>query len=136
MIRPAQDVDRLAALHGACFADRWTAAFLAKLLAGPGVSAWTIGEDAFLLLRVAADEAEILSLGTRPAARRRGHARELVRHAVAAAQAAGARRLFLEVAADNAAAVALYRAHGFVEAGRRPRYYPGGIDALVLARAL
>jgi ribosomal-protein-alanine N-acetyltransferase len=53
-----------------------------------------------------------------------------------AAAAAGAARMLLEVAEDNAAARALYAAAGFAPAGRRPRYYPDGRDALLLAAIL
>lgn len=52
---------------------------------------------------------------------------------------AGAEACFLEVAADNAAALALYKAAGFQTAGLRPRYYKragGEIDALVMRRDL
>jgi ribosomal-protein-alanine N-acetyltransferase len=129
------DLDRLTMLHAACFADAWSRDSLARLLEGPGVQGWLAGEDAFLLLRVAADEAEVLSLGTKPGARRGGLGSALVRLAITTAQAQGATRLFLEVAANNEAALALYRGLSFVEVGRRRGYY-GGIDALVLARAL
>jgi [ribosomal protein S18]-alanine N-acetyltransferase len=129
------DLDRLVVLHAACFTEAWSRDFLMRLMEGPGVYGWLADDDAFLLLRVVADEAEVLSIGTRPDARRAGLARALVQHAIAAAQAHGATRLFLEVAADNVAALALYRAHGFMEVGRRRGYY-SGIDALVLARGL
>jgi ribosomal protein S18 acetylase RimI-like enzyme len=56
--------------------------------------------------------------------------------AVGAARNAGAESLFLEVAADNVGAQAFYSAEGFFEVGRRPRYYRGEIDALVLRRDL
>lgn len=136
MIAAIADLERLAVLHAACFAEAWSRDALERLLTGPGVSAWAVGDAAFLILRTAADEAEVLSIGTRPEARKRGHARALIRHGIDIARAAGARRLFLEVAADNAAAVALYRALGFAEVGRRRRYYGGRIDALVLALSL
>ncbi len=44
--------------------------------------------------------------------------------------------MFLEVATDNAPALALYTAAGFVEVGRRRRYYAGGSDALVMRLVL
>jgi [ribosomal protein S18]-alanine N-acetyltransferase len=44
--------------------------------------------------------------------------------------------MFLEVAVGNAPAQALYRQAGFVEAGRRPRYYADGGDALILRTPL
>lgn len=136
MIAPIADIDRLAALHAACFAEGWSRDFLGKLLGGAGVSAWAIDDAAFLILRTAADEAEVLSIGTRPEARRQGHARALIQHGIDAVRMAGARRLFLEAAEDNAVAIALYRALGFAEVGRRRRYYDGRIDAIVLALAL
>jgi [ribosomal protein S18]-alanine N-acetyltransferase len=51
---------------------------------------------------------------------------------MAQAAALGARTMFLEVAAANAAARALYAAHGFTEVGLRRRYYGNGDDALML----
>ena len=136
MIAPIADLDRLAALHAACFAEAWSSEFLGRLLEGAGVSAWAADNAAFLILRIAADEAEVLSIGTRPEARRQGHAGALIRHGIEVARTAGARRLFLEVADDNAAAIALYRALGFAEVGRRRRYYDGRTDAIVLALIL
>lgn len=129
----------LAALHAAAFDAPWSEAEIAALLAGPGVAALA-EPGGFLLLRVVADEAEILTLAVAPAERRRGVGRRLVEAATARAAEAGARSLFLEVAEDNAAAVALYQACGFRPAGRRRGYYRRGegpaADALILARDL
>jgi [ribosomal protein S18]-alanine N-acetyltransferase len=127
----------LAAVHAAAFppAEAWSAEAIAALLATPGCFA--LGDaEAFVLARVAADEAEILTLAVRPAARRRGLAAGLMARAAATAAAHGARVLWLEVSAQNDAALGLYRALGFVEAGRRPRYYADGADALVLRLSL
>lgn len=88
------------------------------------------------LARVAADEAEILTLAVLPEARRRGVGGALLASVAAGAAARGARALFLEVAVGNAPARALYAAAGFVAVGRRRGYYPGGEDALVLRQAL
>ena len=92
--------------------------------------------DGFVLLQVAADEAEILTLAVRSSARRRGTGSRLVVAAGVRASAMGARRLFLEVAEDNAAARALYATLGFEPAGRRRRYYARkdgpAVDALLL----
>jgi ribosomal-protein-alanine N-acetyltransferase len=91
----------------------------------------------FILLRVAADEAEVLTLAVWPEARRAGVGLRLVEAGAVEAAARGAERLFLEVADDNAAALALYARCGFREAGRRRAYYarPDGSrrDALLLA---
>jgi ribosomal-protein-alanine N-acetyltransferase len=137
------DLPALARLHGLSFAAAWTEPELADLIAAPGGLALVLdgtSQEGFLLARIGADEAEILTLAVDPAARRRGVARRLVEAAAETLRAKGATALFLEVAVDNAAARALYSGCGFAQAGLRRSYYarPGGaaVDALVLRRAL
>lgn len=140
----AADAALLAALHGRCFPDEpWDAAAFAGLLATPGARALGLAGDGGLsglaLLRSAAEESEILSIGVAPEARGRGLGGALLAAAMAAARADGATALFLEVAADNAPALALYRRFGLGEVGRRRGYYRRGdrrIDALVMTRGL
>lgn len=130
----------LAAIHAACFTvpRPWSAAELAELIASPS-TLLAEASDGFALARVAADEAELLTIAVRPEARGRGLGSALLRDVLTAAAARGAGRMVLEVAADNAAALALYRREGFAECGRRRGYYaaPDGrrIDALIMARA-
>ena len=72
-----------------------------------------------------------------PAARRRGLGRRLLLLALQAGRKMGMQKAILEVREGNVAALALYRASGFVQAGRRRRYYADtGEDALVLERPL
>ena len=127
---------RLAALHAEAFDAPWDAPAFDSLLGQAGVHLAEV-PDGFILMRTVADEAEILTLAVRPAARRRGVGAALVARGAAEAAARGARRLFLEVAEDNEAARALYGRAGFSEAGRRPRYYARADgsrrDALLLA---
>lgn len=130
----------MAAIHAEAFAgphdSPWSAAAIAALLQQPGVFS-VYGPDGFILMRAVADEAEILTLAVRPAARWTGEGARLVRLGLEGAVELGATRVFLEVAEDNAAARALYAKAGFVEAGRRPAYYAGADggrrDALLLA---
>ena len=128
--------EALAALHAEAFETPWDAASLTALLDSPGVFA-VEQPDGFILIRVVADEAEILTLAVRPAARRSGLGGRRVEAAVVRAAALGAERMFLEVAEDNVAARALYARSGFVEAGRRRGYYARSDgsreDALILA---
>jgi len=131
--------EALATVHATAFERPWDAAAFASLLAQPGVVA--LGEeDGFILIRSVLDEAEILTLAVRPEARRRGYGRSLVEASARHARAVGADRLYLEVAEDNAAALALYQATGFTVTGRRPGYYarPDGpnMAAILLARNL
>ena len=127
----------LAALHAGCFAGdaRWDELAMAALLTMPGCFA-VADPDGLALARVAADEAELLTVGVLPRARRRGVGCALLRASGEEAARRGATRLFLEVAETNAPARALYAQAGLVEVGRRRRYYPNGDDALVLALSL
>lgn len=130
---------RLADLHAQAFEAPWSVGAFAALLDQAGVFAMAT-DDGFILIRVVADEAEILTLAVRPLARQRGLGHALVETGAAEAERRGAVRLFLEVAEDNKAARALYDRAGFVEAGRRARYYAqadgSAIDAMVLSRDL
>ena len=135
------DAALLARLHAECFDDAWDEAAFDAFLRDPHTFALIGGvEDAFILVRVAADESEILSLGTRPDARRSGFARALVRAAAVEAHRQAARRMFLEVAADNEPALTLYQVEGFRPVGHRPGYYVDAdgaiVDAVILSAAL
>jgi ribosomal-protein-alanine N-acetyltransferase len=133
--------EALARLHAAAFAEErpWTAAAIASLLSLPGELLLGDGRAA-LLARLAADEAEVLTLATDPAHRRQGLAAALLLGFHAEAAARGATRAFLEVASDNAPARSLYAMAGYREDGRRARYYRRAsgppADALLLSRAL
>jgi ribosomal-protein-alanine N-acetyltransferase len=88
-------------------------------------------------VRTVADEAEILTVGVVPAARRRGIARRLLAALLGAARDRGAAVAYLEVRIDNEAARALYASEGFAEIGLRRGYYDGGrVDAVVMSREL
>jgi ribosomal-protein-alanine N-acetyltransferase len=116
------DAETLCAIHRACFVEGWSERSFSDLLAAPGTFALQ-SKDGFILARVAAGEAEILSLGVMPSARRSGQARGLIADAAARAYAQGAATMFLEVGRNNAAARALYDKLDFREVGCRKGYY-------------
>ena len=120
----------LAALHATCFPDPWNAAAISALLVTPGTLAYA-HDDGFVLARVAGEEAEILTLAVAPPARGRGLGRALLQATISKARQMGAKACFLEVGADNPAALALYAGLGFTKVGARKAYY-NGRDALVL----
>jgi len=144
----ALDLDRAAALHAESFAAlgerAWTRQDLAGLVASPGVSGLLLqvdGHDAgFALSRVAADEAELLTIAVRPVHRRQGVGRRLLAAVIDQVRAAGARTLFLEVGVDNPAARSLYEMQGFSVVGERRGYYQRGqgpaADGLVMRLTL
>lgn len=130
---------QLAALHALCFQvpRPWSQTEFAELLEQPFTYLLTL-PHAFLLARIIADEAELLTLAVHPNHRRAGHGAELVTRFLHQAADHGARSAFLEVAADNQAAIKLYQSSGFTQAGTRRAYYrrdnKPALDALVMVR--
>ncbi len=131
-----EDVGALAALHADAFDRPWSQADIAAVMAGPGALALIVESRGFILCRAIAGEAEILTLAVTPAARRHGVGRALVEAAAGLAATQAAESLFLEVADDNVAALALYASAGFARVGLRKGYYASGADAVVMRRAL
>jgi ribosomal-protein-alanine N-acetyltransferase len=129
----------IAGMHHVCFAEPWTETAMAELLAMPGVYGWLSANEqhpeGFVMARVAADEAEILTLLVLPPYRRSGLARRLLEAALGNAKMQGVETMYLEVASSNEAAQHLYNKVGFTLVGRRKAYYASGADALVLAKA-
>ena len=123
----------LAALHASAFADpaisgpAWDTASFVSLLALPGVEGWILMEGevprALSLWRTVLDEAELLTIGTDPAARGRGLGRALLLAGLEHLSALGVATAFLEVAVTNTAAIGLYASVGFTRTGRRKGYY-------------
>jgi [ribosomal protein S18]-alanine N-acetyltransferase len=81
------------------------------------------------------EEAWVNNIAVRRVAQRRGTGRGLLEALLAEAARRGARRILLEVAADNEAAQKLYAGYGFETiAVRRGYYQPSNTDAWVMAR--
>ena len=131
----------MAALHAVCFTTPrpWSEAEFTVQLADPLTLCLT-SPNGFLLGRVVAGEAEVLTLAVHPDARRQGIARNLLDRFHAQACRRNATEVFLEVAADNIPAVQLYHAAHYATAGRRRGYYTHAsgppTDALILRKPL
>ncbi len=128
------DLDVMAAIHATAFSreDAWSRDVFELQLTMPNVFALVHRSGGLILVRVAADEAEILTLAVMPEVRRNGAGRQLLMEATTMAAGQGALAIFLEVSVTNSGARELYTQAGFVQAGRRPHYYSDGTDALVL----
>lgn len=140
----ARDAAAIAALHGASFRRGWSDLEVERLLAERNTVAHRamLGRSlhGFILSRVAAGEAEILSVAVAQPQRGRGLARSLLVLHLRRLAGLGTQAVFLEVDEDNEPARRLYHRAGFREVGRRPGYYqkpPGEpATALVLRRDL
>ena len=128
----------MAAIHLAAFppSEAWGIDAIALQLVLPGAFGWLDQRGGMILARVAADEVEVLTLAVAPEARLQGVGTSLLDAAMTLAGSRGARTAFLEVSEANTAARALYARAGFTPAGRRPRYYADGTDALLLRLTL
>ena len=127
------DSASLAAIHAAAFppSESWSSDVFSLQTSLPNViGLWT--DNAVILLRVADQEAEILTLAVAPAARRQRVATAMLQEAIVRLAAAGAFVVFLEVSVKNTAGLGLYTKCGFTQVGRRPHYYSDGADALVM----
>ena len=95
--------------------------------------------EGFALGRLILDEVELLTLVVAPEQQGRGLGKTLLNRFETEALCRGASTAFLEVAATNAPALALYGTAGWAETGRRPAYYTAGaspVDAILMSKAL
>jgi ribosomal-protein-alanine N-acetyltransferase len=136
------DARAIATLHATLFPTPWEADAVRALIEHPAAVSLIAALPGrqivgFVIAQIAADEAEILSIGVATNSQRQGIGRTLVEGTLRAAARAEARRLYLDVAASNTAARALYAACGFTEAGLRKAYYTlpdgGREDAFLLS---
>ena len=146
VIEPAslRDARRLAQLHGESFHRGWGEGEFEAMLAERNtlVHRLRLGRQVigFAVSRIAADEAEILSIAVAASHRGRGLSRDLLLTHLGHLAGRGVRTIFLEVEENNEPARRLYERAGFGVVGRRERYYqqPGGeqLNALLMRRDL
>lgn len=120
---------QIAGLHARLFDPPWQACAFDTLLAQAG-SACFVAQSlnrhmtaGFIIGRLAADEVDVLTFAVAAQYQRQGIGRRLLAALSDAAAETGARRMFVEVAVQNAAAIGLYLGVGFYEVGRRSAYY-------------
>jgi [ribosomal protein S18]-alanine N-acetyltransferase len=139
-----RDASAIAALHAACFRRGWGEQEVEALLLDRHVIAHRASAGGrligFIMSRLVADEAEILSVAVAARSQGRGLARALLSLHLRRLAGLGARAVFLEVDEHNRAAIRLYDRAGFHEVARRPNYYPAAAakpaTALILRRDL
>jgi len=132
----AVDSPAAASLCASAMGESWSASAIRSELEQEGASLWLARASGampigMLLSRCVLDVVSIHLIAVEVSARRRGIARELFDRM--RSTQGDAHRIDLEVRASNDPAIALYRALGFEVVGRRPRYYRGAEDAVLMA---
>jgi len=140
------DAEALARLHETAFYRGWPASEFAAYVSDPDRTPGYAAIDkkrrlaGFAMLRLAADEAELLTIVVDPKWRGKGVGAALLRATLDDLLMSPVRRMFLEVETDNRPAIALYNTFGFTEIAQRKGYYakPDGAPAtaLVMRREL
>ena len=145
LLRPAGegDVNRVARIERACFADPWSEESFRRLLdVAPAIFLVALFPPdqeivGYVVAFSVSEDAEILNVAVSPEVRGRGLAGQMIDAVLIQLAARGVRTAFLEVRASNQAARSLYKSRGFGEIGRRQRYYRRPVeDALVLRKFL
>lgn len=121
-------------LHKVCFPNKpWSASDFADLKkSGCDI---IVSQNGFVVWRVVADEAEIITIGVHPDARKSGIASAMLAIIENDIKKRGGKKIFLEVAENNEPARKLYEANGYKKIGVRPKYYDG-IDAIMMDKDL
>lgn len=143
MIVPMHEshIAQIAALEQLCFSDPWSENSVRSELSNP-LSLWLVAkEDGRVIGYVGSQsvlpEADVMNLAVAPDCRKKGIGRALMTALIAQLRSRGVTALFLEVRVGNLPAQSLYQSLGFVEVGRRPKYYVNPIeDALILRKEL
>ena len=120
--------------------DPWSPFMLADELSSPASRYWIAMDEAGVPIgyggvKVGGDQADVMTIGVAPRARGRGVGRAILDALLEWARQAGAVEIFLDVRPSNEGAIALYNSRGFVEIGRRPRYFRNPVEEAVEMRA-
>ena len=133
-------VASVAAIEKECFGmDAWSEKSVASELTNQ-LSLWLVAVDGdrvagYVGSQTVCDETDMMNVAVTADFRRRGIGEKLVNALVEELKAMDSHCLTLEVRASNTPAQAMYEKLGFVEIGRRPRYYQNPKeDALILRK--
>ena len=135
------DLEALVDLEALTFPeDPWTPFMLADELMSPASRYWIAADESGAAIgyggvKVGGDQADVMTIGVAPHARGRGAGAAILDALLDWARQAGAAEIFLDVRPSNEGAIALYNSRGFVEIGRRPRYFRNPVEEAVEMRA-
>ncbi|MFQ5381813.1 MAG: ribosomal protein S18-alanine N-acetyltransferase [Dehalococcoidia bacterium] len=134
------DIEAAAAIEERAFQTGWAPTTFRRELEENRLARYIVADGGreggriagFAGLWAVVDQAHIVTVAVEPDLRRRGIGRLLVVGLLTLARDLGLTDATLECRSSNSAARALYRALGFHEVGRRPRYYDNAEDAVIM----
>lgn len=127
-------LSKITNLHAQCFPDHpWSESeFINLKKSGCEIVA---SDNGFIVWRTVGSEAEIISIGVAPSARRQGIAETMILLMEQELKKLSVVNVFLEVSEVNYPAKKLYEKMGFSTVGKRPKYY-NGVDAIIMQKGL
>ena len=136
-----EDVPQIAALEKLCFSDPWSELSISEELGNP-YSRWLVWEEEGTVLgyigsQTVPPEADVMNIAVAPGHRKQKIGSKLLTALCELLHREGIDKLFLEVRASNAPAIALYEGFDFKILGRRPKYYVNPVeDAYIMGKEL
>jgi ribosomal-protein-alanine N-acetyltransferase len=140
------DFAQLYAIEEACFEPplRFPRAYMRQLVISQRAATWVAEENGVmagfaivkLLEETAGQVAYIETIEVSASQRKQGVGGELLRRVEDTARAFGSTGIWLHVDVENAPAIRLYEAHGYIQQGREDHYYAHRHAALVYAKRL
>ncbi len=136
-----EDLPQIAALEKVCFSDPWSQRSITSELSNP-YSRWLVWEEEGTVLgyigsQTVPPEADVMNIAVAPQHRKQKIGSKLLTALCELLHREGIDKLFLEVRASNAPAIALYEGFGFQILGRRPKYYVNPVeDAYIMGKEL
>ena len=138
------DIPTIAAIERRAFSDPWSERSFHDVLAHSRMYFACIREDGdgytaphvvgYVVAWFAGGQGEIANLAVDETARGRGLGAALLSAALDEARRQGTEEVFLEVRSSNMRARQLYESRGFVEVGRRRRYYRRPVEDAIILR--
>ncbi len=134
----ADDIAEIAKLESLCFSDPWEPVYFENLLRNPSLKIFVAcsGETpvGYGIIAIIVDEGEILNVAVSPEYRGLGLGRMLMNEMIGICKTSLVSSLFLEHRESNTPAAKLYESLGFIEFGRRRRYYKNPVEDAILRR--
>lgn len=132
-----KDVQRLASISKESLHPAWGEEDFLSAMENAQARVFVFGNEpkGYAVFYFAADEGEIPSIAVKQEDRKQGIGKDLLDAMVSFSKEEGIKRIFLEVRVSNETAISFYKGNGFLEVGKRPKFYDHPTeDGLILEK--